>query len=397
MHHFNEQISNDIKNLKEAGTYKQAKHLLGPMSSHAHMVESSDPITILSSNNYLGLANHVDVVKAGHEALDKYGLGTASVRFICGTMTIHEELEAKIAAFHSTEAALTYSSCWAANTGLFAVICKAGDVLVSDALNHASIIDGCRLVNKQVTKAVYAHSDMSDLEKTLQKHKDANNIFVVTDGVFSMEGDLAKLPEITALCERYNAVLIVDDSHGVGVMGQNGKGTAEHFGVENKVDIYTGTLGKALGGAAGGYVAGKKDVIDILFQASRPQIFSNGISPVTAAGAMKAIELVTQKRLTSLHEKIKYFREGLQKIGLMPVEGDSAILAIILGETAFAIKVSDTLLKYGFFVTGFGFPVVPEGEARIRIQVSDGLSYADIDAAIVALQKTSIDLNFPKF
>ena len=392
MSQFNEKMHSTIHALKESGTYKKAKHLAQPMAAHAKIVEAGSDVMILSSNNYLGLANHKDVVQAGHEALDKYGLGTASVRFICGTMSIHEELENKIAGFHSTEAALTYSSCWAANTGLFAVICKPDDVLISDALNHASIIDGCRLVNKKVVREVYPHSDMAVLEGLLKGHQNAPNRFVVTDGVFSMEGDIANLPEITALCKKYDAVLIVDDSHGVGVMGKNGRGTAEHFGVEADIDIYTGTLGKALGGAAGGYVAGKKDVIDMLFQTSRPQIFSNGISPVTAAGAMKAIELVTAERVVSLHEKVAYFRKGLKDIGLNVVEGESAILPVILGGTAFAIKMSDTLLKEGVFVTGFGFPVVPEGTARIRIQVSDALSYEDIDAAFVALKKVGDDL-----
>tara|TARA_R110000868_G_scaffold189695_4_gene433184 strand:- start:325 stop:1494 length:1170 start_codon:yes stop_codon:yes gene_type:complete len=387
MSSFYEHFNEEVQSLKDAGTYKKAKHLNTPMAAHAQMAEAGGEITILSSNNYLGLANHPDVIKAAHEALEKYGMGTASVRFICGTMSVHEQLEKVIAELHGTEASLTYSSCWAANTGLFAVICKPGDVLISDALNHASIIDGCRLVHKEVVKEIYAHSDMQALEDILIKHQNAPNRFIVTDGVFSMEGDIAKLNEITVLCEKYDAILIVDDSHGVGVMGSNGRGTAEHFGVENKVDIYTGTLGKALGGAAGGYVAARSCIVDMLFQASRPQIFSNGISPVTAAGAIKACELVTPERIESLHAKIKYFKKGLMDIGLNPLEGESAILAVIIGETATAIQISHKLLKLGFFVTGFGFPVVPEGKARIRIQVSDALSYEDINAALTALKK----------
>lgn len=380
-----------IQVLKAQGTYKQAKHILSPMESHVYMKEGEGDITVLSSNNYLGLANHEYVVNAAKSALNEYGLGTASVRFICGTMGVHEKLERKLAIFHKKESALTYSSCWAANTGLFAVLCKDGDVLISDALNHASIIDGCRLVSKGVQKHVYKHSDMNALEDLLKASQSAPNRFVVSDGVFSMEGDIAKLPELVELCKKYDAVLIIDDSHGVGVMGKTGKGVAEHFNLEDEVDIITGTLGKALGGAAGGYVAGPKPLVEMLFQASRPQIFSNAISPSTAAGALAAIELLDEQRLQSLHAKIKYFKEGLRKISLHPLEGDSAILPIILGETSKAIAFSEAMFKQGFFVTGFGFPVVPEGEARVRIQVSDALSYEDIDNALIALKEVSLN------
>lgn len=382
---FEEDLKNKISSLKSTGTYKFSKHLTAPMNAHTHMQEKEGAVTVLSSNNYLGLSNHLEVVQAGHEALDKYGAGTASVRFICGTMDIHAHLEQKLAAFHKTESALTYSSCWAANTGLFSVICEDEDVLISDALNHASIIDGCRMVSKGVERKIYKHSDMAHLEHILKEASHAPRRFVVTDGVFSMEGDIAKLPEIVQLCEQYDAVLIVDDSHGVGVMGENGCGIAEHFNLEDKVDIYTGTLGKALGGAAGGYVAGKKEVIEMLFQTSRPQIFSNAISPVTAATALKALELVTAERVHCLQEKILYFRKKLHENGLKPLEGESAILPIIVGQTSKAISLSSQLLEKGFYVTGFGFPVVPEGEARIRLQVSDALSFDDIDKAVIAI------------
>ncbi len=378
----------NIKSLKKAGTYKQYKHLDTPMDAHSKMCEAADgaggDVIVMSSNNYLGLANHPKVINAAEKALHKYGAGTASVRFICGTMTIHEELERKIAEFHSQPAALTYSSCWSANTGLFAVICQPGDVLISDSLNHASIIDGCRLVNKNVIRTVYRHSDMEHLEKVLKEHKDAPVRFIVTDGVFSMEGDIANLPALVELAEKYDAVLIVDDSHGVGVMGKNGRGTAEHFGLEDKIDILTSTLGKSLGGAAGGYVAADKDVIDMLIQASRPHIFSNSISPATAGSGIAALEVIKEEphRVKSLHSKVAFFRKELKNIGYNPLDGESAIIPIIVGETAFAIKISEKMLEKGIYVTGFGFPVVPEGAARIRVQISDALEMEDLQKAL---------------
>lgn len=395
---FEKRSHDHIEGLKAAGTYKEYKHLENAMGAHSNMREAGGDVIVLSSNNYLGLANHESVVKASHDALNTYGAGTASVRFICGTMSIHETLEKKIASFHRQPAALTYSSCWAANTGLFAVICQPGDLLISDELNHASIIDGCRLVSKKVTRSVYKHSDMADLESQLRDYKGDGVKFVVTDGVFSMEGDIAKMPELVKLCEKYEAVLIVDDSHGVGVMGPNGRGTAEHFGLEEKVDIVTGTLGKALGGAAGGYVAANADVIDMLIQASRPHIFSNSISPTTAAGAMAAIELMETEpqRVTSLHEKVAYFRKGLLDLGFNPHEGESAIIPIIVGETAFAISIAKKMLEKGIYVTGFGFPVVPEGTARVRVQISDALTKADMDTALKAFAEVGVEVGLLK-
>ena len=383
---FDNQTHQIIENLKKAGTYKQLKHLESPMDAHSKMREAGGEVIVLSSNNYLGLSNHPKVKKAAIDAIEKYGAGTASVRFICGTMSIHEELENEIAEFHKTEASTTYSSCWSANGGLFSAICNDGDVVISDALNHASIIDGMRLVKKGVSKAIYAHSNMVELESKLQEYQNANNRFIVTDGVFSMEGDLAKMPEIVALAEQYNATIIVDDSHGVGVVGKTGRGVAEHFNCMDKVDIITGTLGKAIGGAAGGYVAGRKDIIDLLVQQSRSQIFSNGISPATAGTALASFKIVNE-------QPQKVIRNKLHEAGFKPLDGESAIVPIIVGETALAISISNALLKEGFFVTGFGFPVVPEGTARIRVQISDALSYEDMEKALNAFVKVGKEFN----
>lgn len=384
---FQSHLSEEIAQHKQAGTLKELRHLEAPMAGHTHMREAGGEVVVLSSNNYLGLADHPHVIQRAKDALETYGNGTASVRFICGTMSIHEELENKLAAFHDTEACITYPSCWSANTGLFPTICRPGDVLISDELNHASIIDGCRMVNKHVKRDVYKHSDMADLEMKLKASQDAPNRFVVTDGVFSMEGDIANLPELVRLCKAYNAVLIVDDCHGVGVLGQSGKGVIEHFGLEGQVDIITGTVGKALGGAAGGYVCGSQALVQLLVQNSRPHLFSNAISPATAGGTLGALEVLEQdpSRLDTLHHNVKVMREGIKSLGFKPLEGESAIVPIIVGDTALAIKMADDMLKKGFFVTGFGYPVVPEGTARLRIQMSAALTDLDIANALDAL------------
>lgn len=397
-HTLQQRLEKQVADYRAAGTLKTLRHLEGPMSAHSLMREAGGEVLVLSSNNYLGLADHPTVVAGAEAALKAYGAGTASVRFICGTMDLHEKLEAKLAALHRTEAAITYSSCWAANTGLFATITQPGDFLISDELNHASIIDGCRLVSKSVTRSVYKHADMADLERQLAANQEAPARIVVTDGVFSMEGDIAPLPAIVALCEKYDATLVVDDSHGVGVMGKTGKGTAEHFDLMDKVDITTGTLGKALGGAAGGYVAGSKALVDMLIQASRPHIFSNSISPATAGAALAALEVLENEptRVEALHRNVEIFRKGLKDLGLNPLDGDSAIIPIIVGDTAFAIKMASALLKEGVFVTGFGFPVVPEGTARIRVQMSAALTQKDLEQGLTAIAKVAKSLGLQK-
>ena len=381
---FNRDLIAELDALRSAGTYKRLLHLTTPMDARVRMEEAGDVI-VLSSNNYLGLADHPDVIAAGVEGLARYGAGTASVRFICGTLDVHRRLEAKIAAFFGFEAALTYVSCWTANEGLLPTIGVAGTTLVSDEFNHASIIDGCRLAAAK--KMRFKHANMADLERCLEEAE--GRAFVVTDGVFSMEGDAANLPEIVALAQKYDAVTIVDDSHGAGVMGATGRGTIEHFELGGKVDILTGTLGKALGGAAGGFVAGSGALIDTLIQRSRTQLFSNALPATVASSALRAIEVLEThpELLSKQRESVAYFRAGLERLGFRPLPGPSAIIPIIVGETAFAIAMSDRLLREGVFVTGFGYPVVPEGSARIRVQMSAALEREDLDRALAAFEK----------
>lgn len=393
---FEQKLQADLDKLKSAGTYKTLRHLTTPMAAEVHMEEAGDVI-VLSSNNYLGLSDEPSVIDAGKRGLDEYGAGTASVRFICGTFDIHRELEERIAQFLSTEASLTYVSCWNANTGLFPTICEGGSALLSDELNHASIIDGSRLASK-ARRERYKHSDMADLEEKLKSVQGCSPIVIVTDGVFSMEGSIAKLPEIVALAKKYNAVTVVDDSHGTGVMGKTGRGTIEHFGLEGQVDIITGTLGKALGGAAGGFVAGSTALIDTLIQKSRPQLFSNALPATVACSALAALDYLDRhpQLVQRLRDNTSYFREGLERLGFKPLEGESAIVPIIVGDTAFAIAMSDQLLKKGVFVTGFGFPVVPEGTARIRVQISAKLTKEEMDRALAAFESVGKNVGLLK-
>jgi glycine C-acetyltransferase len=390
---FESQLEKELAALRSAGTYKELRHLTTPMAAHAHMEEAGD-VVVLSSNNYLGLSDDPEVVEAGIEGLRTYGAGTASVRFICGTLAIHRALEEKIASTFGFEAALSYVSCWTANEGLLPTVATAGNTLISDELNHASIIDGCRLAAAKRLR--YKHDDMEDLEAKLRGAE--GTPFIVTDGVFSMEGSIANLPGIVALAKRYGAVTIVDDSHGTGVMGPTGRGTIEHFGLEGQIDILTGTLGKALGGAAGGFVAGSAALIDTLVQRSRTQLFSNALPATVAASALRAIELLDERPelLARQRENIAYFRAGLERLGLRPLPGPSAIVPIIIGETSAAIAMSDRLLRDGVFVTGFGFPVVPEGSARIRVQLSAAHDRADLDRALAAFERAAAAENLQK-
>ena len=327
-------------------------------------------------------------MRAGIEGLERYGAGTASVRFICGTFEPHLELERKVADLSGTEAALTYVSCWNANEAVIPTLTDSTTVIFTDELNHASIIDAVRL-SRPAEKVIYPHSDLSRLREGLAGAPSAARKLVVTDGVFSMEGDLARLPEIVELAREFNAVVIVDDSHGVGVLGETGRGVVEHFGLLGEVDVLTGTLGKALGGAAGGYVASSGEVCDLLQQRSRPQLFSNALPPTVACSALRAIELMLEQPalVARLRENTKTFRAMLLEAGYRPLEGESAIIPIIIGETADAIALSERLLEEGVFVTGFGFPVVPEGTARIRVQMSAALEPEHLERAIEAFRR----------
>jgi glycine C-acetyltransferase len=385
----------ELEQFKKDGVYKRLNHLDSPQASRVTM-EGRGEVVILSSNNYLGLCDVPDVVAAGKAALDRWGAGTGSVRFICGTFTIHRELEAALARFVGCDSALSYVSCWNANEGLCPTLLGEQDIVISDQLNHASIIDAIRLA-KTITlcqTAVYRHSDMADLEDKLKAARDARLRLVFTDGVFSMEGDIARLPDIVALARRYDAIVAVDDSHATGVLGKTGRGTAEHFGILGQVDIITSTLGKALGGAAGGFTAGPLALTDYLTQRSRPQLFSNALPPTVAASALAAVRHVERhpELLDRLRDNTRYFREGLTALGLKPLPGDTPIIPVILGETAKAIRMSELLLEQGVFVTGFGYPVVPQGHARVRCQISAGHTRDDLDFALHAFRRVGTQL-----
>jgi glycine C-acetyltransferase len=378
------EIRDELDGLRAAGTYKRFNVLEGPQGPVVEMAGRGEVI-VLSSNNYLGLADHPDVVAAGIEGLRRYGAGTASVRFICGTFAPHVELEHELAELSATAAALSYVSCWNANEAVIPTLADERTVIISDELNHASIIDGVRLA-KPERKLVYRHSDMTELREALLSCGRGRRKLILTDGVFSMEGDLARLPDILELARAHDATVLVDDSHGVGVMGATGRGVAEHFGVLGRVDVVTGTLGKALGGAAGGYVAATEQVCDLLAQRSRPQLFSNALPPTVACSARAAVRVLRSRPdlVSRLHENTRWFRGALLEAGFSPLPGEAAIIPIIVGETARAIDLSEKLLERGVFVTGFGHPVVPEGTARVRIQMSAALETVHLERALAA-------------
>ena len=377
-------IDQVMDEIQKAGTFKAERIIKTPQSSFIQVREQDEGVLNFCANNYLGLSDHPELIQAAKNALDSHGLGLSSVRFICGTQDIHKQLEATISRFHSTDDTILYSSCFDANGGLFETILTAEDAVISDALNHASIIDGVRLCKAKRYR--YKNSDMADLEEKLKESQDARLRLITTDGVFSMDGYIAKLDEICDLAEKYNAVVMVDDSHATGFVGKTGRGTPEYRGVMERVDIITSTLGKALGGATGGYTTGRQEIIDLLRQRSRPYLFSNSIAPAVVGAAIKVFEMLsstTQLRDT-LEENTLYFREKMTKAGFNIKKGDHPIVPIMLGDARLATEFADEMLKKGIYVIGFSYPVVPKGAARIRVQISAGHTKEQLDRAINA-------------
>jgi glycine C-acetyltransferase len=383
-------LEGELEQFIRDGVYKRLNFLDSAQGPRVKM-EGRGEVIILSSNNYLGLSAQPEVIDAGKAALDRWGAGTASVRFICGTFTVHRALESACARLVGTPASLSFVSAWNANEAVPATLLGEDDIVISDQLNHASIIDAVRLA-KAITKcqtAVYKHSDLADLESKLTAARDRRVRLVITDGVFSMEGSIARLPELLEVCRKHHAVLMVDDSHGTGVLGATGRGTAEHYGVVGDVDIITSTLGKALGGAAGGFAGASAAVCDYLTQRARPQLFSNALPPTVAASSLASIEYLEAhpERVARLRDQASYFRERLLELGFKPLPGETPIIPVILGETSAAIRMSDLLLSEGVFVTGFGYPVVPQGQARVRCQISAAHTRDDLDQALAAFAK----------
>ena len=379
-----ENIRSEIDALRKSGKYKEMPILDSPMGPTVKLADGREVVN-LCSNDYLGLADHPKVVAGAKKALERYGNGTASVRFICGTFSIHLELEEAIAEFAGMEKATTYVSCWNANEALVPTLLGEGDAVISDELNHASIIDACRLCSRKVSRYIYRHSDMKDLERCLEESGTARRKLIITDGVFSMEGDLANLSAIVDLAKHYDALVAVDDSHAHGVIGRTGRGTPEYFDVS--VDIVTGTLGKALGGAAGGFIAASEPIIELMVQYSRPQLFSNALPPGTAGGALAALNLMREpERVARLQENVSYLRDGLGRLAYEVMQSPTAILPIIVGDTAKAIRLARSMLDYDVLITGFGYPVVPEGTARLRAQVSAVHTRNHLDKVLKAFE-----------
>jgi len=384
---FLDYLSEQLSQLKQEGLYKFERVITSQQQAKISVAEGREVLNFCA-NNYLGLANHPALIKAGQEALEKYGYGMASVRFICGTQTIHKELEKKISEFLGTEDTILYSSCFDANGGLFETLLTEEDAIISDSLNHASIIDGVRLCKAQRFR--YKNNDMKDLEEQLKAAKNCRYRMIATDGVFSMDGIIANLPEICDLADKYNALVMVDDSHAVGFMGKHGRGTPEHCGVADRIDIYTGTLGKALGGASGGYTSGKKEVIDWLRNRSRPYLFSNTLAPVIVGASLKVLELIkTEGKLLreKLQQNSQYFREKMTALGFKLVPGEHPIIPVMLGDARLAGEMAEHLLKENIYVISFSYPVVPKGLARIRTQMSSAHTREDIDKAVLAFEK----------
>jgi len=384
-------LAAQLAEIKDAGLYKSERVIESPQNAR---IEVSDKKVLnLCANNYLGLSDHPAIVEAAQKGLDDWGYGLSSVRFICGTQTIHKELERKLSEFLGTEDTILYTSCFDANGGLFETILGAEDAVISDELNHASVIDGIRLSKAQRFR--YKNGDMNDLEEKLKEAASSARFrMIATDGVFSMDGYIAKLPEICDLAEKYEALVMIDDSHAVGFMGAGGRGTHEHHNVIERIDVVTGTLGKALGGASGGYTSGRKEIIQLLRQRSRPYLFSNSVAPPIVAASIKALDMLTESTelRDKLHDNTRYFRESLSAIGLETVPGEHPIVPVMLGDAGLASQMADILLGKGIYVIGFSFPVVPKGKARIRTQVSASHTREDLDFAVAKFAEAKAEL-----
>ncbi len=380
-----------LNDIRAAGTYKDERVIVTPQGTMVRVADGK-PVLNLCANNYLGLAQHPAVREAARAALDRWGYGCASVRFICGTQSVHKQLEEQLSAFLGTEDTILYSSCFDANGGLFETLLHEPDAILSDALNHASIIDGIRLCRAHRQR--YLNNDMHDLEAKLQSIAGARFRMIATDGVFSMDGSMANLPGICDLAERYHSLVMVDDSHAVGFVGPRGRGTPERHGVTARVDVITGTLGKALGGASGGYTSGRKEVIDLLRQRSRPYLFSNTLCPGIAGATLKVLEMLSQSTelRDTLQANTEYFRTGMAQVGFRVLPGTHPICAVMIGDAALAVKVADAMLQKGVYVIGFSFPVVPKGEARIRTQISAAHTRADLDLAMTAFAEVKREM-----
>jgi glycine C-acetyltransferase len=384
-------LQEKIGEIQRAGLFKRERVIEGPQQADIS-VDHGTSVLNLCANNYLGLANHPSVVQAAQQALQDWGYGLASVRFICGTQSIHKQLEERLSAFLGTEDSILYGSCFDANGGLFETLLEAEDAVISDELNHASIIDGIRLC--KAAKFRYRNGDMDDLESKLKDAVNSRYRLIATDGVFSMDGYIAKLESICDLAEKYDALVMVDDSHAVGFVGENGRGTPELCGVEGRIDIITGTLGKALGGASGGYTSGHKEIIDILRQRSRPYLFSNSVAPPIVAASLKVLDLVAESSTSRkrLRDNTRLFREEMARAGFDILPGDHPIVPVIFGDATLAVRMAETLLSKGIYVIAFSYPVVPLGKARIRTQISAAHTSEDLEFAVAKFAEAKAEL-----
>ncbi len=385
------QLSETLDQIRSDGLYKNERIIVSPQKNRI-TVQPDRRVLNFCANNYLGLSDHPEIIKAAAGSFDKWGFGLSSVRFICGTQQIHKSLEAKVSQFLGTEDTILYSSCFDANGGVFETLLGPEDAIISDELNHASIIDGIRLCKAQRYR--YKNSDMADLEAKLKEASNARLRLIATDGVFSMDGYVARLDEICNLADKYDAAVMIDDCHATGVIGKTGRGTPEYRGVMGRVDIITGTFGKALGGASGGFVSARKEIVDLLRQRSRPYLFSNSLAPAIVCASLRALEMLTESTalLDRLHENTTYFRQRIQKTGLKVLPGDHPITPIILGDAVLAQKMAARLLEEGIYVIGFFFPVVPKGQARIRTQISAAHTREDLDFAVEKFQQVGKEL-----